>query len=43
LDELHKLLTDARIGTRCRLSLLRRSEKIELEVTPEEIEPETRP
>ena len=43
LDELHKLLTDARIGTCCRLSLLRRSEKLELEVIPEEIEPETRP
>jgi S1-C subfamily serine protease len=37
VDDLHKLLTDTRIGTSCRLVLLRRVEKIELQVVPEEI------
>jgi S1-C subfamily serine protease len=37
VDDLHKLLTDARIGASCRLALLRRTEKIELQVVPEEL------
>ena len=37
VDDLHKVLTDARIGASCRLALLRRSEKIELEIVPEEV------
>ena len=37
VDDLHKLLTDARIGTSCRLALLRRTEKIEVQVVPEEL------
>lgn len=36
VDDLHKWLTDARIGAVCRLTLLRRSQKIELTVVPEE-------
>jgi S1-C subfamily serine protease len=38
VDDLHKLLTDGRIGVRCRLTVLRRSEKVALEVVPEEME-----
>jgi S1-C subfamily serine protease len=37
VDDLHKLLTDRRIGARCRLTLLRQSEKMALEIIPEEI------
>jgi S1-C subfamily serine protease len=37
VDDLHKLLTDARIGAPCRLILLRRSQRIELAVVPEEV------
>ena len=36
VDDLHRILTDARIGTRCRLTLLRHSQKLDLEVVPEE-------
>ena len=32
IDDLHKLLTDARIGASCELTLLRRSEKLNLTV-----------
>ena len=37
VDDLHKILTDSRIGASCRLALLRRSEKIDLQVVPEEV------
>jgi S1-C subfamily serine protease len=37
VDDLHKLLTDSRIGASCRLALLRRSQKIDLAVVPEEV------
>ena len=37
VDDLHKLLTDTRIGAACRIALLRRTEKIELRVIPGEI------
>jgi S1-C subfamily serine protease len=37
VDDLHKLLSDSRIGASCRLALLRRSQKLELHVVPEEI------
>ena len=37
VDDLHKLLTDTRIGASCRIALLRRAEKIDLQVVPEEI------
>jgi S1-C subfamily serine protease len=36
VDDLHKLLTDARIGARCELTLLRRSQKISLAVVAQE-------
>jgi S1-C subfamily serine protease len=37
VDDLHKLLTDTRIGASCRLALLRRTQRIELQVVPEEM------
>lgn len=37
VDDLHRLLTDARIGERCRLTLLRQAQKMELIVVPEEM------
>jgi S1-C subfamily serine protease len=36
VDDLYKLLTDGRIGERCRLTLLRQNQKIELAAVPEE-------
>ena len=36
VDNLHKLLTEARIGSRCELTLLRQSQKISLPVVAEE-------
>ncbi len=36
VDDLHKLLTEARIGSRCELALLRRSQKIFLTVVAQE-------
>jgi S1-C subfamily serine protease len=36
VDDLHKLLTDARIGARCELALLRRSQKTSLGVVAQE-------
>ena len=36
IDELHRLLTDARVGARSTLAVLRRVEKIEIEIVPEE-------
>jgi S1-C subfamily serine protease len=37
VDDLHKFLTDARIGERCRLTLLRQAQKMEQIVVPEEM------
>jgi len=36
IDELHRLLTDARVGARSTLTVLRRVEKLEIEIVPEE-------
>ena len=36
VDELHRLLTDVRVGASCSLTVLRYTEKLELKVTPEE-------
>ena len=36
IDDLHKLLTGAQVGVRSRLALLRNTEKLQLEVVPEE-------
>jgi len=36
VDDLHRLLTDARVGMSNTLTVLRRTEKLELQVVPEE-------
>jgi S1-C subfamily serine protease len=36
VDDLHRLLTDVRVGASCSLTVLRYTEKLELKVTPEE-------
>jgi len=36
VDDLHRLLTDARVGVNSTLAILRRTEKLELQVAPEE-------
>jgi len=35
VDDLHRLLTDARVGVSSVLTLLRHTEKVELKVVPE--------
>jgi S1-C subfamily serine protease len=37
VDDLHKILTDSRIGASCSLALLRRAEKITIQVVPQEV------
>ena len=37
VDDLHRLLTDARVGVTSTLTVLRRTEKLELRVVPEEV------
>jgi S1-C subfamily serine protease len=39
VDDLHRILTDGRIGARSRLCVLRRARKLELEITPRESRP----
>ncbi len=36
IDALHKLLTDERIGVRCAITVIRRTQKLELEIVPAE-------
>jgi S1-C subfamily serine protease len=36
VDDLHKQLTDQTIGAKCLLGLLRHTEKLRLEIVPEE-------
>jgi S1-C subfamily serine protease len=36
VDDLHRLLTEVRVGTTCSLTVLRRTEKLELKIVPEE-------
>jgi S1-C subfamily serine protease len=36
VDDLHRLLTDVRVGVSCSLTVLRHTEKLELKVVPEE-------
>jgi S1-C subfamily serine protease len=36
VDDLHRLLTDARVGSVSALTVLRHTEKLELKVVPEE-------
>jgi S1-C subfamily serine protease len=36
IDDLHRLLTDEKVGVKSPLSIIRRSQKVELQLTPEE-------
>lgn len=36
IDDLHRLLTDEQVGVRALLTVIRRAEKLQLEITPEE-------
>jgi S1-C subfamily serine protease len=36
VDDLHRVLTDVRVGVSCSLTLLRDTEKLELKIVPEE-------
>jgi S1-C subfamily serine protease len=36
VDDLHRVLTDVRVGLSCSLTVLRRTEKLELKIVPEE-------
>jgi len=36
VDDLHRVLTDIRVGVSCSLTVLRYTEKLELKVVPEE-------
>jgi S1-C subfamily serine protease len=36
IDDLHKMLTEEKVGVRAKLTILRRSEKLEIPITPEE-------
>ncbi len=36
VDDLHRLLTDAQVGTRCMLTIIRHTEKLSLGIFPEE-------
>jgi S1-C subfamily serine protease len=36
IDDLHRLLTDQKVGVKSRLTVIRRSEKLELEIVPED-------
>jgi S1-C subfamily serine protease len=36
VDDLHRVLTDVRVGVSCALTVLRRTEKLELKIVPEE-------
>ena len=36
VDDLHRLLTDVRMGVSCSVMVIRRTEKLELNIVPEE-------
>jgi S1-C subfamily serine protease len=36
VDDLHRLLTDAQVGVRCELTLIRYTERVMLSIYPEE-------
>ena len=36
VDDLHRVLTDVRVGVSCSLTVLRYTEKLELKIVPEE-------
>ena len=39
VDDLHRLLTELRVGASCELSVLRWTEKLQLKIVPEEARP----
>ena len=43
IDDLHKLLTGERAGAKSRLTVIRRSDKLELDIVPEESRPTAQP
>jgi S1-C subfamily serine protease len=36
VDDLHRVLTDVRVGVSCSLTVLRRTDKLDLKIVPEE-------
>ena len=36
VDDLHRLLTDTQVGARCKLTVIRHTERLELGIVPEE-------
>jgi S1-C subfamily serine protease len=36
VDDLHRVLTDVRVGVSCSLTILRHTEKLEMKIVPEE-------
>jgi S1-C subfamily serine protease len=36
VDDLHRLLTDAQVGVRCALTIIRHTERLTLSISPEE-------
>jgi S1-C subfamily serine protease len=36
IDDLHKMLTEEKVGVHTKLAILRRSEKLDLDIVPEE-------
>ena len=36
VDDLHRLLTDAQVGARCMLTVIRHTERLALPIVPEE-------
>jgi len=36
VDDLHRVLTDVRVGVSCSLTVIRHTEKLELRIVPEE-------
>jgi len=36
VDDLHRVLTDVRVGVSCSLTVLQQTEKLELKIVPEE-------
>jgi S1-C subfamily serine protease len=39
IDDLHKVLTEERVGTKTGITIIRRTEKLVLEIVPEESRP----
>jgi len=37
VDDLHRLLTDAQVGARCELTIIRHTERLTVPIFPEEV------